>query len=67
MKSNNQAEKIKTAIDNRGIKSKFLAGKLGVSEAMFSYLKNGQRRWQPYQVDKICLVLNMERKDLECS
>lgn len=67
MKSNNQAEKIKTAIDSRGIKSKFLAEKLGVSEAMFSYLINGQRRWQSYQVDKICLILNMKKKDLECS
>jgi|TARA_B100000315_G_C14344570_1_gene481195 transcriptional regulator with XRE-family HTH domain len=67
MKSNNLAEKIKFAIDSKGIKSKHLAGKLGVSEAMFSYLINGQRRWQPHQVDKICLELNIERKDLECS
>jgi|TARA_Y100000310_G_scaffold40405_1_gene37946 cyanate lyase len=64
MKSNNLAEKIKFAIDSKGIKSKFLAGKLGVSEAMFSYLINGQRRWQPHQVNKICLELNMDKSKL---
>jgi transcriptional regulator with XRE-family HTH domain len=64
MKSNILAEKIKFAIDSKGIKSKHLAGKLGVSEAMFSYLINGQRRWQPRQVDKICLELNMDKSKL---
>ena len=64
MKSNNLAENIKTAIDSKGIKSNHLAEKLGVSEAMFSYLKNGQRRWQPYQVDKICLELNVDKSKL---
>ena len=64
MKSNHQAKKIKSAIDSKGIKSKHLAGKLGISEAMFSYLKNGQRQWQPYQVDKICLELNMDKSEV---
>jgi len=65
MKTINQAEKIKSEINKRGIKSKFLAKKLGVSEAMFSYLLSGQRRWQPYLVDRLCLELELDKNEVE--
>ena len=53
------AKKLKEAIDARGIKQKFLAEKIGVSEAALSAMLNGKQKIDVETFMAIACVLQM--------
>lgn len=53
------AEKLAAAIDARGMKQKFIAEKVGISETALSMLLNGKQKIDVEVFFKICMVLQM--------
>ena len=53
------AAKLKSAIEARGMKQKFIAEKIGVSETALSVMLNGNQRIDVETFFKICVVLRM--------
>lgn len=57
-------ELLKALIEERGIKQRFLAQRIGVSDKKMHELLNGGR-WRLDEVVAICSVLNLNKKQRE--
>lgn len=53
------AEKLRAAIEARGMKLKFIAEKVGISQTALSMMLNGNQRIDVEVFFKICMVLQM--------
>ena len=53
------AEKLRAAIDARGMKQKFIAEKVGISETALSVMLNGNQKIDVEVFFRICTVLQM--------
>ena len=58
-------EKLKEAIQNSGLKQKFIADKLGVSEISISYWVNGTRNPSRDHVRNLAKICRCKMSDLE--
>lgn len=57
-------EKLKALIEERGLKQRFIAQKIGVSDKKMHELLNGGR-WRLDEVVAVCNVLNLNKKQRE--
>lgn len=60
------AEKLRAAIEARGMKLKFIAEKVGISQTALSMMLNGNQRIDVEVFFKICMVLQMTPDEI-CS
>ncbi len=56
---------LKKAIENRGIKLSYIAGKIGISADLLSKTINGTRRLTADEFLKICKVLNVTQDEID--
>ena len=57
-------EKLKALIEERGLKQRFIAQRIGVSDKKMHELLNGGR-WRLDEVVAVCNVLNLNKKQRE--
>lgn len=57
-------EMLKALIEQRGLKQRFIAQKIGVSDTKMHKLLNGGR-WKLDEVVAVCNVLNLNKKQRE--
>lgn len=55
---------LKGIINEKGLKQKAIANRIGWSERQFSDMMCGRRNISPEDISKICLALNVEPNDL---
>lgn len=55
---------LKDAISNTGLKQRFIADKIGVSETMFSHQIAGRRRMNNEQIKTLAKLLKIRIKDV---
>lgn len=55
---------LKGIINEKGLKQKAIANRIGWSERQFSDMMCGRRKISPKDIGKICLALNVEPNDL---
>ena len=48
---------LKQYLEDNGIKSKWFAGKIGLSESMMSYFLNGKKRLSPINLNLISNII----------
>ena len=60
------AEKLRAAIENRGIKMKFIAEKAGISQTALSMMLNGNQKIDVEVFFRICMALHMTPDEI-CS
>ncbi len=57
-------ERINAAVEDSGLKQKFIADKIGISEPSFSAMLSGKRKIDVDEFFGLCMVLNMKPDQL---
>lgn len=57
MNQNTIREDLKKYLEDNGIKNKFIANKIGLSESMISYFLNGKKRLSSASLDLISNII----------
>lgn len=60
----NQGHCVDRVLRERGTRQRWLAGKLGISDAYLSRLLSGERRWSETLKDKVAHSLSVPRETL---